>query len=180
MKETPEISLEVVSHFLKKFSNEQRISKMDFSTLHYMQAAHMTPVQYAEKRNEIFCKVADVYSESTVNYIFIEGVDLSTCRSFREYWATRREEDVTDIVVNSHLLIWIQTGAAKPDNTNNKLTPMRTHRKHIWNKQYAHAIEVGSSTPSTCLSQPCSRPPWIFAIYTPAASHTRLNSPSLS
>lgn len=57
---------------------------MDSETLRHTQLAYMTPVQDADYQYEKSGKVTDVYDESTLSNISIEGVDPSTWHSLRE------------------------------------------------------------------------------------------------
>lgn len=79
------------------------------------------------------CIVADVYDESTLNNIFIEGVDLSIRHSPREYWATHLQASMTGIVLEDQSLLEIQGGATKPANTNNRAASNKTCGKHSSN-----------------------------------------------
>lgn len=45
------------------------------------------------------CNVADIYDDSTLNDIFIDGVGSAFWQSLRKYWATHTHADVTDIVL---------------------------------------------------------------------------------
>lgn len=57
----------------------------------------MTPQQYANDLIAKLCKVADVYDESTLNDVFIEGVDASIQQSLRNFRVTNPHSDLTDI-----------------------------------------------------------------------------------
>lgn len=91
------IYLEVINYLLKKFANNEVKAEMDSKILRYSEQAYMTFMRYADDLHGKSCKVANVFDESTLNYIFIESVNPSVFQSLRKYWATHPQADVTDI-----------------------------------------------------------------------------------
>lgn len=75
----------VVCYLFEKFANDQDIAEKDYAILLYVLPANMTPVQYADDLYSKFCKVADVYGESTLNDIFIKELNLSICHSLGKH-----------------------------------------------------------------------------------------------
>lgn len=140
----------------------------------------MSPMPYADDLYAKFCKLTDVYNKSTLNKIFIVGVDLSICQRLREYWATHPQTDVTDTAFKAQSLLGIQKGATKPANTNNHDASNQTYGRRARNKPSAHSIEIGSWMSPTHSSQQDSRSPLVLDIHTPAAPHTRSNTSSSS
>lgn len=84
------------------------MAEMDSVVLRYIHPAHMTPMQCAYDLHTKSRKVADVISRSSLNKIFTESVDPSIFYSFREYWATHTQAEVTDIAFKSQSLLAIQ------------------------------------------------------------------------
>lgn len=76
---------EVVNYLLKKFVTDQAFVEYDATILRYMQPTNMTSQQIADDLIAKSCKVADVYEQSTLNDVSIEGVDASIRHSLREY-----------------------------------------------------------------------------------------------
>lgn len=109
----------VVDYFLKKIARDQAIAERDSKILRSIHPAHMPPTQYANDHYEKSCRVADVHGESTLNNIFVEGVDPSICHSVPEYLATLSQTDVTDIAFMVQSLLANQKRANKWANTNN-------------------------------------------------------------
>lgn len=76
--------LVVVNYLFKMFANDQEIAEMDFKNLRYIQPADMASIQYDNYLNAKSCEIKNVYDESTLNVIFIEGINSSICHSIQE------------------------------------------------------------------------------------------------
>lgn len=70
---------DVFNYLLKKFADDQAITKTDFAILRYTQFASIFPMQYADQMNAKSFKVANVYDESSFSRVFVRGVDSSFC-----------------------------------------------------------------------------------------------------
>lgn len=70
-----------MNYLFKKFASDKEISKMNAAVLRYIQLDSLPPMQYADDLDAKSCKIADAYNDSTLNDIFIEGVDFSICNS---------------------------------------------------------------------------------------------------
>lgn len=64
---------EVVNYLLKTFATSQAIAEYGASTLSYMPPSIMIPQQYAENIFPMSCTVADVYDDSKINGVVIDG-----------------------------------------------------------------------------------------------------------
>lgn len=109
----------VVSYLLKKFSNDQKITKINSATLRCTQPADMTPIQYANDLYAKLCKVSDVYDKTILNDIFIDEVDSSICHCIRYFWATHLHVDLTDIAIKTQSLQANQKGSVNPTLSGN-------------------------------------------------------------
>lgn len=69
----------VVNCLLMKLANYEAIAELDSKIYCHMRPAHMTAMQYANDPYAKSCKIVYVYEESTLNEIFIEGVDPTIC-----------------------------------------------------------------------------------------------------
>lgn len=78
----------------------------------------MTPHRYVDNLVAKSCKRADVYDEGTLNYVFIEGVDLSGLHRLKPLWAAKLQVNFTDILFLVESLPLIQKGAGITSGTN--------------------------------------------------------------
>lgn len=79
---------EVVDYLLKQYASEAAIVLYDATKLRYMHPASTTPQQFADKLIAESCKVTDVYDESGLKDVYIEGVEVPICYSLLDYWAS--------------------------------------------------------------------------------------------
>lgn len=91
----------VLNYLLKKFENGQTIDEMDSQNLSYIQPTHLTSMQNVADPYIKSCKVADVYSESTLNDNVIKVVDPFTWHCVWKYWATCPQTDVASNVIKA-------------------------------------------------------------------------------
>lgn len=96
-----------------KYANDQTIAKIDFAILCYTQTTSMTSVQYADHLFANSCKDAVFYNESSLNVIFIEGVDSSIWHSLWKYRDSNPQANVIDIAFKAQSLLAIEEGMIK-------------------------------------------------------------------
>lgn len=104
---------------LRKIATDQEIAKINSAVLRYTKPTNMTTRQYPEDLHAKPCKVADVYDESTLNDIFIKGVDFTICHRVRKYWAMQPHVDLNNIAFKPQSLLAIQKNSAKPASFGN-------------------------------------------------------------
>lgn len=66
-----------------------------------MQPALMTSQQFAEDLIANSCKIATVYDKSTLNDVFVDGVNAFVHHSLRDYWALHPHPDLTNIALHA-------------------------------------------------------------------------------
>lgn len=140
---------EVLNYLLYQFANDQASCEMNSRILRHTQRANMTPMQFASDLHAKSCKVADIYAESSLKDIFIEGVDPSICHSTWKYGATDPQIDLTDILYKEQSLLLMHNGATKSANTGNSSAYSKQYGKRSWMMLAAHTIEIESSTSPT-------------------------------
>lgn len=110
---------EVVNYLVKKFANDRAFVKITSAILHYAQPTSMTAMRYVDDLYAKFCKVADVYDDSTLNVILIKGIDFSISRSLRKYCATKPQANSTSIAFKATSLVAIQKESTRHSYTGN-------------------------------------------------------------
>lgn len=116
---------EIANYILKKFVDDQTLTKMGAPIHRFTQRVNMTPMQYTDCMYAESCKVADVYEEATLNDNFIEGADFSICHSLRQYCSTQPHADETDISSKAQLLLAIQTESVKLASSGKPATKLK-------------------------------------------------------
>lgn len=79
----------------------------------------MISMSSADDQYTKWCRVADVYNESSLNDTFFEEVDFSIHHCIREYWTYTPMVELTNIAVKTQLLLAIQKESIKPTYTEN-------------------------------------------------------------
>lgn len=127
---------EAANYLLKKFETEIAIAKINSKILPYIQLAHMTPVQYANNYSAKSCKVADIYDESTLNNIFIQDVDPSTCYRLWRTWATHTQAHMTNTAFKAQPLI----SNSKRSSQTGQHQQTRRIQQDVWNAYLDEAL----------------------------------------
>lgn len=153
---------------------------MDFKILRYIQPAYVTPMQCAEDLHKKFCKVADIYGESPLNNTFGKGIDFSICHRSREYWARHPQAVVTDITFKAQLLLAVQKSGSQTSQHQQSSSIQKTVRSAYLQQAFGSfncdwIITLTNMFVPTLLEISSSS-----CYHTPAAPHTKLDTPSLS
>lgn len=98
----------VDNYLLKNFATHQTVAKMNSTILRHTQPSSMSQTQNAVDLYVKSCKAADVYDGSTLNDIFIEGVDFSICHSHGKCWVSNPQAELSDIAFKTQPLLVIQ------------------------------------------------------------------------
>lgn len=117
----------------------------------------MTPQQCVEDLLDRLCEMRDVYNESTLNDVFVKGVDPQAQLSFCNYFAIHPQTDLTDTTFLAKLLPASQKGSRIIPTKNYQQT--RSGKPYIrepWNsRQESNNINTNTSSSSShSLRQP--------------------------
>lgn len=103
----------------KKYAREKALAENDAAIVRYVEPPNLTRQQNADISSVNSCKLADIYSESTLNDVFIKGFDASIRDSLHNYWATNSQVELMDIAFQAKLLLSIPKEFE--ENSNKKL-----------------------------------------------------------
>lgn len=132
---------EVMNYLSKKYKTDLAIVRNNVATLRYVQLSNMAPQQYADDLIAKSCKVVDVYYESTLNDVFIEGFDAGTKHSLRNYRITNSQEGITDIAFQAESLLTIRKGSGE-NLTNSHAS---TNSEKLYNRKPYKSRSIASN-----------------------------------
>lgn len=137
---------EEVNYLLNKFASDQAIAEYVATFLRYVQAAHLTPKQYAKDMIEKSCKAADVCGEDTVNDVSSEGVDQWIRHSIQIHWAIKSQADLAVMAFKKELLLVTEKRSGQQINVNWLL---RASSRPYYNKSWAKRSTTNSASTTT-------------------------------
>lgn len=137
---------EVADYLFKTFANDQTVTGIDSAILLEIQTRNMLPMPYAYDLFAKSCKVAGDYDESTLNNIFIGGVDSSILHSLRKYWTSNPQVHLTNIFIKAQSLLAIRKEIAKSPPAGIQNATSKQFGKESWHNKTANFVVTESTT----------------------------------
>lgn len=111
----------------------------------------MTPHHFTDNLITKSCKLAVVYDLSTLNDVFIEGVDVSIPHSLRNNWLKNPQADLADKEFQAESLLFIQSGSKNATPTNFSSTNLEEpyHYKPCHNQKTVNTVNTDITSSPT-------------------------------